>query len=432
MTNKINIGLIGFGKIGTGVVKILNERKAFLKQKIGVELTLKKICDKNLSYKRQAKINPAILTKNVRDILDDPQIDIIIELVGGINPAKDFIIEALRKSKHVVTANKALLALHGKEILDVARSVNKNVYFEASVGGGIPIIKILKEGLVANKFLGIYGIVNGTCNYILSKMSVDGLTFAESLKDAKKRGFAEKNPQLDLEGVDSAHKLILLAYLAFGRFIPLEQIPVEGINHISASDIKYANELNLAIKLLAIAKKEQNKLDIRVHPTLIHKKHLLSSVKWEYNAIYAVSDLAGKQLFYGRGAGQLPTASAIVSDLVDLAKDIKAGLFRPTLNITPDTSLKTLQPKDNIESRYYIRFMAIDKPGVLAQIAGILSKYNIGIASVTQKERDRAKVVPVVMVTHEVKEGFLRRALEKINNLPSIRTKSVAIRMEDL
>lgn len=430
--NKINVGLLGFGEIGTGVVKILNERKNFLKQKIGVELILKKICDKNLNYKRQVKVNPSILTKNAREILDDPQIDIVIELVGGINPAKEFISEALKKSKYVVTANKALLALHGKELFDLAKSVNKNIYFEASIAGGIPIVKSIKEGLVANKFLGIYGIVNGTCNYILSRMSQDGISFAESLKEAKKKGFAEKNPQLDLEGIDSAHKLILLTYLAFGRFIGLGQILVEGINRISLLDIKYAEELNLAIKLLAIAKKEGNKLDVRVHPTLIHKKHLLASVKWEYNAIYISSDLAGKQLFYGKGAGQLPTASAVISDLVDLAKDIKAGLFRPTLNINPDTSIKDLQHKDEIESRYYIRFMAIDKPGVFAQISGVLARYNISIASVTQKERDRAKVVPVVMITHESKEGMLRRALERIDNLGVIKERSVAIRMEDL
>ncbi|MEW5757884.1 MAG: homoserine dehydrogenase [Candidatus Omnitrophota bacterium] len=430
--NKINIGLIGCGEIGSGVVKILNERKTLLKQKIGVELVLKKICDKNLNYKRRVKINLGLLTKNVREILDDPQIDIVVELIGGINPAKDFIIEALKKSKYVVTANKALLATFGKELFDAARTANKNIYFEASVAGGIPVIKSIKEGLVANRFLGIYGIVNGTCNYILSKMSQDGLSFAESLKEAKKKGFAEKNPRLDLEGIDSAHKLILLTYLAFGRLIPLEHIRVEGITHISLSDIRYADELNLAIKLLAIAKKEGNKLDVRVHPTLIHKKHLLASVKWEYNAIYVSSDLAGKQLFYGKGAGQLPTASAVVSDLVDLAKDIKAGLFRPTLEINPDTSVKLLQDKDNIESRYYIRFVAVDKPGVLAQIAGILAKFNISIASVTQKEKDRAKVVPVVMITHEVKEGLMRRALERIDNLALVKGKTVAIRMEDL
>ncbi len=429
---KINLGLIGFGNVGSGVVKILRERKAFLSTKTGLQINIKKICDQDIVSRRSILVDRSLLTRNAQEIIDDPQIDIVVELIGNIHPAKEFILGALKKGKHIVTANKALLAAEGRELFGYAREHGKSIYFEASVGGGIPIIKSLREGLVANKFYSIFGIVNGTSNYILSQMSKDNCTFSEALREAKAKGFAEKDPTLDIEGRDSAHKLILLTYLGFGRLVSLEDIFIEGISRVSLADVNYAGELGFEIKLLAIAKKESQELEVRVHPTLIPKNHLLASVSGVNNAIYVSSDLAGNLLFYGPGAGASSAASAVVADLVDLIQDIQAGLFRPTLNIVPDNSVKKLRKIDEVEGRFYIRFMAVDKPGVLAKISGVLAKYGISIASVSQKERHKTQVVPIVMIIHDARERNLRSALKVIDTLNVIKENSVAIRMEEV
>ncbi|MDD4980596.1 MAG: homoserine dehydrogenase [Candidatus Omnitrophica bacterium] len=429
---KINVGLIGFGNVGSGVVKILSEKKALLSAKIGLEINVKKICDKDIASKRNVTVDKGLLTRDAREIIDDPQIDIVVELMGGIHPAKDYITEALKKGKNVVTANKALLAQEGRELFALAQDRGKSIYFEASVGAGIPIIKSLREGLVANKFYSIFGIVNGTSNFILSQMSHNNCSFNDALSEAKARGFAEKDPSLDIEGIDSAHKLILLTYLAFGRLVSMDEVFIEGISRVSPADINYAKEMGFEIKLLAIAKKESDELEIRVHPTLIPKAHLLSSVGGIFNAIYVSSDLAGNLLFYGPGAGQLSAASAVVSDLVDLTQGIKAGMFRPTLNIGVDKSVKKLRRINEIESKYYIRFMALDKPGVLAKVSGVLAKFGISIASVTQKERRKTQVVPIMMIIHEAKEKDLRSALAIIDRMDIIKQKSVAIRIEEV
>ncbi|MBM3244665.1 MAG: homoserine dehydrogenase [Candidatus Omnitrophica bacterium] len=428
---KINVGLIGFGNVGSGVVKILRERKSLLSGKIGLEINIKKVCDKDLARKRNVGLDKTLFTRDAKEIIYDPAIDIVVELIGGIHPAKEFITEALKNGKNIVTANKALLAEHGKELFALARDKGKNIYFEASVGAGIPIIKSLREGLVANKFSSIFGIVNGTSNYVLSSMSGNNCSFAEALKEAKIKGFAEKDPTLDIEGIDSAHKLILLAYLCFGKFPGLQEIFIEGISRISLIDINYAKDLGFEIKLLAIAKRESSELELRVHPTLVPRAHLLSSVNSIFNAIYVSSDLAGNLLFYGPGAGQLCAASAVVSDIVDLTHDIKAGLFRPTLNVIPDDSIKKFRKIDEIESKYYIRFSALDKPGVLAKISGVLAKYSISIATVTQKERHKQSIVPIMMIIHEAKEKDLHEALKAIDRLDVIKEKSVAIRIEE-
>ncbi|MDD5196431.1 MAG: homoserine dehydrogenase [Candidatus Omnitrophica bacterium] len=428
---RINAGLIGFGNVGSGIIKILRDRKALLSEKTGLEISIKKVCDQDIVSKRNVSLDKAMLTRDARALINDPQIDILIELIGGIHPAKEFIIEALRKGKHVVTANKALLALHGQELFTEAADRGKSIYFEASVGAGIPIIKSLREGLVANRFNGILGIVNGTSNYILSSMSKNNCSFQEALKAARIKGFAEKDPTLDIEGMDSAHKLILLTYLAFGRFVELKDVFIEGISRISLADVNYAKEMGFEIKLLAIAKKEGSDLEIRVHPTLIPQDHLLSSVDGVFNAIYVSSDLAGNLLFYGPGAGQLSAASAVVSDLVDLTQDIKAGFFRPTLKIVADKTVKKIRKIDDFESRYYIRFMARDLSGVLARISGVLAKFGISIASVTQKERSKTQLVPIVMLIHEAREKNMREALSIIDRLEAIKEKSVAIRMEE-
>jgi homoserine dehydrogenase len=429
---KVSVGLIGLGTVGSGVVKILREKKSFLSGKIGVEIEIKKICDKDLSTKRRVSVAPGLLTKNVRDIIDNPQIDIVVELIGGIHPAKEFITDALNKGKNVVTANKALLSQEGKELFALAADRGKGIYFEASVGAGIPIVKALREGLVANKFNRIFGIVNGTSNFVLSEMSETDCSFADALRQARSLGYAEADPTLDIEGIDSAHKLALLVFLCFGRFVSIKDVFIEGISRISHDDVTYARELGFTIKLLAIAKKDGTELEVRVHPTLIRRGHLLASVGGVCNAIYVSSDLAGELLFYGPGAGQLSAASAVVSDLVDLTQDIKAGLFRPTMKIVLDAGISRLRAIDDIQSRYYIRFMAVDKPGVLAKISGVLAKYNISIASVTQKEKRRSPhVVPIVMVIHQAKEKNIRAALRIIDRFNIIKEKSMAIRIEE-
>jgi homoserine dehydrogenase len=429
---KINLGLIGFGTVGSGLVKILREKKTFLAEKIGTQINIKKICDKDMLSKRTVKIDRHLFTKDAYEIINDPHIDIVVELIGGLHPAKEYIVEALNKGKNIVTANKALLAQDGQELFTLALDRRKNIYFEASVGAGIPIIKALREGLVANRFYSIFGILNGTSNFILSEMSSHNLTFSDALNEAKAKGFAERDPALDIEGIDSAHKLILLTYLCFGRFVNLKDVFIEGVSRISLADVSYAKELGWEIKLLAIAKKEKEDLEIRVHPTLIPQSHLLSSVSGVNNAIYVSSDLAGDLLFYGPGAGQLSAASAVVADVIDLTQDIKAGLFRSTSNILVDRTIKKLRKIDDFESRYYIRFMAVDKPGVLAKVSGILARFGISIASVTQKERKKTQVVPIVMVIHEAKEKNLRSALEMIDRLDAIKEKSMAIRIEEL
>ena len=429
---KINIGIIGFGTVGSGVVKILRDKKTYLAAKTGIDINIKKICDKDLTSKINVSVDKKILTKNPREIIDDTQIDILVELMGGIHPAKEFIEESLKKGKNIVTANKALLAQEGQEIFALAADKGKSIYFEASVGAGIPIIKSLREGLAANSFDSIFGIVNGTSNFVLSQMSDKNCDFQCALNEAKKSGFAESDPSLDINGIDSAHKLVLLTYLAFGKFVALKDVHVEGISQISLSDINYAKELGFEIKLLAIAKKEGDALEVRVHPTFIRSSHLLASVSGIFNAIHVESDLAGDLLFYGPGAGQMAAASAVVSDLIDLTQDIKAGLFRPTMNVVADKSIKHLSNPDDYQSRYYIRFMAMDRPGVLAKISGVLAKYGISIASVTQKERSRSHVVPIVMVIHEAREKDLHNALMAIDRLDAIREKSVAIRIEQV
>jgi homoserine dehydrogenase len=427
---KINIGLVGFGNVGVGLLKILSEKKSLIREKTGIDFVVKKICDKDFKTRRPIKVDRKIKTKKITDILNDPEIEIIVELIGGIHPAKEIIINALKAKKHVVTANKALLAEEGSDIFKAARRYKRNIYFEASVGAGIPIIKTLRETLIANKVRGMYGIINGTSNFVLTRMSEIGCSFNTALQDAKKKGFAERNPSLDIKGIDSAHKLLILVYLAFAKLFKMEKIYIEGISQISLADIKFAKELNLVIKLLAIAKKEGNALDVRVHPTLVPKDHLLSSVSGIFNAVYINTDLMGDMLLYGQGAGQLSAASGVISDLIDLAEDIQSNSTYCKLMLSRKPLLRKLVKIDDIQSQYYIRFMAIDKPGVLAKISGVLGKYGISIASVTQKGRRRARIVPIVMLTHEVKERNMRLALDKIYKLAVIREYPVAIRME--
>jgi len=429
---KIYIGLIGFGKVGSGVVKILKNRRSFLKEKLGCDLVLKKVCDKDLVSKREIHLSKDLLTNDVNQILGDSGIDIVIELIGGVNRAKEVVVQALSKGKYVVTANKALLAEHGKEIFNLAQQRGKSIYFEASVGAGIPIIKALREGLAADKYKRIFGILNGTSNYVLSAMSERKIDFMKALTQAKRYGFAERDARLDIEGIDSMHKLIILVYLCFGKLVNINDIFLDGIKHVSLLDIGYAEELGYRIKLLAIAQREGQELELRVHPTLIPEGHLLASVSGINNAIYVSTDLAGDLLFFGPGAGKTQAASAVVSDLQDAVRDLQAGLFRRKIFVLQDKTIKRLRRIDQTQGRYYIRFMVVDRPGVLAAISGVLAKFDVSIASVTQKERRKAKVVPIVMIVHEVKERNLRLALARIAKLNVVKESPVVIRIEQI
>jgi len=430
MRNKINIGLIGFGTIGSGVAKFLIERRGLLLKRSGIDFDLVKVCDKDLSSKRDVKLPKGMLTKDAAEIINDPDIHIVVELIGGIHPAKEMVMKALSMGKHVVTANKLLLAAEGSEIFQKARDLNREIYFEASVAGGIPIIKSIREGMVGNRFFSIFGILNGTSNYILSSMSGQGSSFKAALKEAQVKGYAEKDPSLDIKGLDSSHKLAILSLLAFGKRVELNDIYVEGIEDISNLDIQYARELGYVIKLLAIAKRYEDGLEVRVHPTLLPSEYLLSSVSGAYNAIFIETDLVGKQLFYGQGAGKLPTASAVISDIVDIGYKINCGKNSAKAVMPKDTEIKRLKKMDDVVTRYYAHFSAIDKPGVLANIADLLGRHNISIASVVQKERMEAHIVPIVMLTHEAREKDMQVALSKINRLSAIKKKSVIIRLE--
>jgi homoserine dehydrogenase len=425
---RINVGIIGVGTVGAGVARALLEKSRLLEQRVGARVVLRRACDRDFRHPQGIKLPPRLRTRDPNDILRDPEIHIVAELIGGVEPARSYILEAFRQGKHVVTANKALLAKHGAELFAAAARAKRDLYFEASVGGGIPIIKALREGLVANEIDTILGIVNGTSNYILTQMREQQLSFHEALLEAKHHGYAERNPSLDIEGHDASHKLAILTLLGFGVQVPLERIYVEGISKISQADIQYADELGYCIKPLAIAKQVDHELDVRVHPALLAKSHLLANVNGVYNAIYVHGDMVGSTLFYGRGAGQNPAASSVVSDIGDVARTIVTG--HSSRILLGGHRRSRLRRTGNIETRYYMRFLVTDKPGVLAKIAGVLGRHHISIASVHQKERRAARVVPVVMMTHEAKESDVRQALQHIDRLGFAKQPTVTIRTE--
>lgn len=430
---EIKIGLIGYGTVGTGVAKILVRKSSLLSEKLKTKLVLKTICDLDLRRKRSFMPKGVLFTKNVDKILADDEIQIVIELIGGINPAKEYIIRALKNKKFVVTANKALLAASGTELLKIAHKHGVDIYFEASVGAAIPVIKTIREGLIGNSVENVFGIINGTSNYILSEMTQKKCDFKFALRQARIKGFAERNFKLDINGIDSAHKLVILSRLCFGPGIKLSDVYVEGINEIKTHDIQYADEFGYCIKLLAIAKLVGRDLQIRVHPTLLPKKHLLSNVNGVFNAIFINADLAGEMILYGQGAGQLPAASAVISDLAEIVKRlVKVEPIPGETVALSQNRYRRISPIHKIKSRYYIRFMAIDKPGVLSLISKILGKSNISICSVLQKGRHQGQAVPIIMMTHEAREKELRQALMRIDKLPIIRKKTVALRVESV
>ena len=437
----VRIGLLGLGTVGAGVAKILQSRREMLEERAGARLTLAAVADTDLTRPREGlDLKSLPLTGDAARVLADPSIHIVIELVGGLEPARSFISRALAAGKHVVTANKALLAHHGVELYEEARRSGVALGFEAAVAGGIPLIRAVKDGLVANRVLSLAGIVNGTCNYILSKMTDEGLDFSLVLKEAQAHGYAEADPTLDIEGMDSAHKLQILASLAFRTFVDLKHIHTEGITLVTAQDIDYARELGYRIKLLAIAKATAAAgaagdgaagVEVRVHPTMIPAASPLAAVSGVFNGIFLTGDAVGDLMFYGRGAGQMPTASAVLSDVIEIARRIAHGIPSLALELpSVGPAPLPLTPMEAIRCCYYLRVTAQDRPGVLSKVAGILGENDISIANVIQKGRGIREAVPVVMLTHEARERDMRAALAKIDRLRDVAAATTMIRVE--
>jgi homoserine dehydrogenase len=439
MKQKINVGLIGLGTVGTGAFRILKENAELIRNRVGVPIEITRIAVRDTKRDRGITIPADILTTNPSDIIDDPNIDIVAELIGGYEPAKELILAAIARGKHVVTANKALLAAHGAEIDEAARRAGVNVGFEASVGGGIPVIKALKEALAANRILSIYGIINGTSNYILTKMTEEERSFADVLAEAQHAGYAEADPTFDVGGIDTAHKLAILVNLAFGAHVNLKDIYTEGITSISPLDIDFGKALGYKVKLLAIAKMhEGGKAEARVHPTMVPDEYPIAKVGGVYNAIQIVGNACEDIMLYGRGAGSMPTGSAVVGDIMDIARQI---LMEPARQLpapqTPQDGTGAakrgavqLQPIESVTSLYYFRFMALDQPGVLAQISGILGRHRISIAQMIQRGRKEGGSVPLVIMTHTALERDVQKALIEIKALSCITEAPILIRVE--
>ncbi|MGA6993999.1 MAG: homoserine dehydrogenase [Candidatus Deferrimicrobiaceae bacterium] len=432
---EIGVGIIGFGTVGSGTARLLLENADLLRRRVGVPIRLVRVADVDIERDRGVSLPDGLLTTEGAEVVQDPAVHIVVELVGGTGAAREFLLEAIRRGKSVVTANKALLAEHGEEISRAVNSAGVDIGFEASVGGGIPIIRAMREGLAANRINEIYGIVNGTCNYILSRMTDEGKEFSDVLGEAQSIGLAEADPSFDVDGIDSAHKLSILVWLATGGSVPLENIYVEGIRDVSAQDIAFAREFGYTIKLLAIAKQRGIGMEVHVHPTMIPSEHLLATVGGAYNAIYVKGDFVGSSLYYGQGAGKLPTASAVVSDIIEIARNLGKGI---TGRIPPSGFHNQLPgkgtpvfPFTDVDSEYYLRFQVVDKPGVLSKIAGVLGSHQISISSVIQKGRREESAVAIFIVTHHAKEKDMRAALEETDRLPVVLDRTRMIRIEN-
>ena len=433
------VGLIGWGTIGDGVARLLIEDQDLIRQKLGWTLELTRLADLDLDTPRQFQVDRALTTRDAYDIINDPEIDIVVELVGGYEPAKTFILDAIKAGKQVVTANKALLATYGREIFDAASAAGTDVLFEAAVGGGIPLIRGFKEGLAANRINYFFGILNGTSNYILTKMTQEGMDFGQALSEAQAHGYAEADPTFDVEGVDAAHKLVILTALSYGFLPRLDDVFVEGISGLEQVDIQFADEFGYVIKLLAISSREGDQIEARLHPTMLPKGHLLTEVNGPFNAVHVNGHAVGDILFYGAGAGMMATASAVVGDLIELARSLDQSRCErvPALawHSPADSGLR-LKPMEELVTTYYIRFSAVDRPGVLSLISGVLGRCDISISAVIQKGREVDGAVPIVMMTHEARESDVRRALEQVNDLRLdgrgiIKGRTVLIRVEE-
>jgi len=441
---QIQVGMIGGGTVGGGVYKALRRNGDLLAARIGIRLALKKIAVKAFDEPRKVEIPHSLLTLDWREVVEDPEVNLVLELAGGTTTAREMVLCALRLGKPVVTANKALLSAHGEELFDEARRRGVNLYYEASVAGGIPIIKSLREGFVGNRIERIYGIVNGTCNYILTRMKLEKVDFDVALSKAQKAGYAEADPSLDIDGHDSLHKIGILASLAHGFWVDPRRIHVEGIRRLSKLDVEFASQLGYTIKLLGVAKKIQRRsapgkhttgnegLLVAVYPALIPNSHVLASVNHSFNAVFVRGDVVGDTLFYGRGAGQDPTASAVLSDLADAALDLKHNTRQRIPPFVPHDKHGRLLSINEAVSRYYVRLKVVDRPGVLAAIAAVLGRANISISSVIQPEGREGDNVPLILMIHEAPNKAMADALKRVARLPVVKASPVMIRVENL
>ena len=429
---KIRVGLIGFGTVGSGLAKTLLSQRERLEKKVGIPIELSRVADINISTLPD-EYDDVTLSADAGDIINDPDIDIVVELIGGTEPAKSFLLGAIKSGKHVITANKALLSTHGREIFEAAATHNVEVGFEASVGGGIPVIKALKEGLVANRIEVIRGIMNGTANYILTMMTEYGTPFDEVLKDAQEKGFAEADPTYDVEGIDTAHKLAILMSIAYGQHVHLDDIYVEGISSIMPIDIDFAKEFGYRIKLLAISRNNGSHVEARVHPTMVPENSMLANINGSFNAIQIAGDTVGDTLFYGHGAGMMPTGSAVAADVVDISRNIISSSINrvPPLSYLPEHfTAPSITPMGELTCPYYFRVTVLDEPGVLSAISGILGKHGISIRSVIQKGEKPGKPVHVVLRAHMALESSVQKAVEEINALDFCTEPTVTIRVQ--
>ena len=432
----INVGLLGIGTVGGGTWTVLSRNAAEITRRAGRPIRIVKVADKNLDLARQVTGGGCGLTDDAFEVVRDPQIDIVIELIGGTGIAKQLVLEAIANGKHVVTANKALLAVHGNEIFAAARDKGVMVAFEAAVAGGIPIIKAVREGLTANRIQWIAGIINGTTNFILSEMRDKGLAFDVVLKEAQRLGYAEADPTFDIEGVDAAHKITILSALAFGIPMQFDKAHIEGISKLDADDIKYAEQLGYRIKLLGITKRKPEGIELRVHPTLIPARRLIANVEGAMNAVLVQADAVGSTLYYGKGAGAEPTASAVIADLVDVTRMDTADPDNrvPHLAFQPDAVQDTpILPLAEIESAYYLRLRVVDKPGVLADITRILADQQISIDAMIQREPGEGESqTDIIMLTHVCREKQADAAIARIRALPVVTRDVIRLRMEEL
>ncbi len=429
---EIRIGILGFGTVGAGVVEGIQKNGALMAERTGIHPVVVKIADLDMTTDRGIALPEGVLTTDAMSVIADENIDLIVELIGGTTIARTFMLEALKLGKPVITANKALLADHGEELYQTARDNHTGIYYEAAVGGGIPILRSQRAGLVGNQIESIYGILNGTCNYILTRMEREGLPFDEILADAQQLGYAETPPDLDIDGVDTAHKAVILASMAYGAPVPMDACPVQGIRGLADQEISNADELGYRIKLLAIIKGNAGEVELSVEPAFVPKTHMIASVDDAFNAVFVKGDMVGDTMYYGRGAGRSPTGSAVIGDIMEAAADKLHGIGTPvsvTMMLQKD-ELKYGSPA-NIEKRCYIRLSLLDRPESMDKVTEILGRHHIGIASVTQKQGPKKGYASVVVLTHKAKEAEFVAAIDEINVLKVSDADPIRMRIED-
>ncbi|MBO7683844.1 MAG: homoserine dehydrogenase [Kiritimatiellae bacterium] len=427
---RIGVGILGFGTVGAGVADGLLRHREVMARRLGVDIELRRIADLDVTTDRGVAVPDGILVADAERVISDADVQIVVETIGGTGAAKKFVLEALNAKKCVVTANKKLLAEHGREIFDAAAANGVDIYFGASVGGGIPIIRVLREGLAGNEVESIHGILNGTCNYILTRMENEGLAFDEALKDAQRLGYAEADPTLDIDGFDTAHKACILTALAYGFQPTLDQVKVEGIRNLSGTDVRYAADFGYRIKLLAVVARDGDEVEVGVQPTLIPLSHMLANVNDAFNAAMVKGDMSDYTMYYGRGAGRQPTASTVVGDIGDIARNLAHGETRYTRAV-PDYAegRVRLRAAGDIVSKSYVRFMVADRPGAFGQIASILGKHGVSISAATQKESNETGFVPVVALMHRAKASSLDAALAEIRATGVVSEDPIRLRM---